>query len=208
MPLSAERWKEVSPSQFAWEREALDFIRQDLPDCGPYRAWSKFEFIAADGSINEVDLLVFTPQGFFRVEKYSGGRPQGPALGLIFLRCAEVRFVAQRARLFPSPTGRGTEGEGGVGRRRGNRADDPAAYHAEGMLYLPAEARFDYLLNRPEAENIGARVNAAMRDVPKCEVQSVRQSRFDIRTSPIPATVDHDAFERSYGYLVGEFAQA
>jgi hypothetical protein len=68
MPLSADRWKEVSASQFAWEREALDFIRQGLPDCEPYRAWSNFEFIADDGSINEVDLLVFTPQGFFLVE--------------------------------------------------------------------------------------------------------------------------------------------
>ncbi len=35
------------------------------------------------------------------------------------------------------------------------------------ILYLPAEARFDYLLNRPEAENIGAKVNAAMRDIEK-----------------------------------------
>ena len=68
MPLSADRWKEVSPSQFAWEREALDFIRQGLPDCEPYRAWSNFEFVADDGSINEVDVLVFTPQGFFLVE--------------------------------------------------------------------------------------------------------------------------------------------
>jgi serine/threonine protein kinase len=68
MSLSSERWKEVSPSQFAWEREALDFIRQGLPDCEPYRAWSNFEFIADDGSINEVDTLVFTPQGFFLVE--------------------------------------------------------------------------------------------------------------------------------------------
>ena len=68
MALSAERWKEVSPSQFAWEREALDFIRSGLPDCEPYRAWSNFEFIADDGSINEVDLLVLTPQGFFLTE--------------------------------------------------------------------------------------------------------------------------------------------
>jgi len=68
MPLSSERWKEVSPSQFAWEREALDFIRQGLPDCEPYRVWTNFEFIADDGSINEVDVLVLTPQGFFLVE--------------------------------------------------------------------------------------------------------------------------------------------
>ncbi len=39
------------------------------------------------------------------------------------------------------------------------------AHDAAGILYLPAEARFDYLLNRPEAENIGAKVNDAMRDI-------------------------------------------
>lgn len=36
---------------------------------------------------------------------------------------------------------------------------------------MPAEARFDYLLNRPEAENIGAKVNAAMRDIEKHNAQ-------------------------------------
>ncbi|MFN0068621.1 MAG: hypothetical protein ACKVYV_13410 [Limisphaerales bacterium] len=63
---------------------------------------------------------------------FTGGRPQG-LLGLTFLRFAEVRFAAQRARLekvAASP-------------RRSSRLDEPAAYHAEGILYLPAEARFD-----------------------------------------------------------------
>lgn len=68
MALSSERWKEVSPSQYVWEREALDFIRAGLPDCEPYRVWTNFEFVAEDGSINEVDMLAFTPQGFFLVE--------------------------------------------------------------------------------------------------------------------------------------------
>ncbi|MCP4689794.1 MAG: NERD domain-containing protein, partial [Desulfobacterales bacterium] len=53
---------------YAWEREALEFIRKRLPDREPYRAWANFEFIADDGSINEVDLLVLTPEGFFIVE--------------------------------------------------------------------------------------------------------------------------------------------
>ena len=93
--------------------------------------------------------------------------------------------------------------------------DEPAAYHAEGILYLPAEARFDFLLNRPEAENIGAKVNAAMRDVTKCElritnceVQPVRHSTFVIRISPIPASLDYDAFGRIYEYFLGEFAMS
>ena len=77
-----------------------------------------------------------------------------PVLGLIFLRFAEVRFAAQRAKLeapspvaprHPLPMGEG-RGEGAAHiSRRGSRVDDPAAYHAEGILYLSAEAQFDYL---------------------------------------------------------------
>ena len=87
--------------------------------------------------------------------------------------------------------------------RRGSRVDDPTAYHAEGILYLPAEARFDYLLNRPVAENIGAKVNAAMRDIEKHNPQlaGVLPKTYNLFTSTllkellkkvseIPATVD------------------
>ena len=96
-----------------------------------------------------------------------------PVLGLIFLRFAEVRFAAQRARLeMASASG-----------RRGSRVDEPAAYHAEGILYLPAEARFDYLLNRPEAENIGAKVNAAMRDIEKHNLDLPRNSGHRLESS-------------------------
>lgn len=70
----------MTESKFPWEREALAFIRQRFPTHEPYRAWSNFEFIADDGSINEVDLLVFTPQGLFLVEiKSRPGRLTGDA---------------------------------------------------------------------------------------------------------------------------------
>ena len=144
-----------------------------------------------------------------------------PVLGLIFLRFAEVRFAAQRAKLeTPSPVasrhplpsdGRGAGGEGAARpSRRGSRVDEPAAYHAEGILYLPAEARFDFLLNRPEAENIGAKVNAAMRDIEKHNPQlaGVLPKTYNLFTSTllkellkkvseIPAALDYDAFGRS-----------
>ena len=68
MSISSERWKQITPSQFPWEREALDYVREHLPDCDPYRVWANFEFIADDGTINEVDILVLTPRGFFLVE--------------------------------------------------------------------------------------------------------------------------------------------
>ncbi|MDB9494416.1 BREX system serine/threonine kinase PglW [Spirulina major CS-329] len=61
-------WLTVEESPFAWERDALDFVRERLPSQYPYYAWSNFEFIALDGSLNEVDLLVFSPQGFFLIE--------------------------------------------------------------------------------------------------------------------------------------------
>jgi serine/threonine protein kinase len=55
-------------SGFAHEREALAFVKERLANHEPFRAWSNVEFIAGDGSINEVDLLVVTPHVFALVE--------------------------------------------------------------------------------------------------------------------------------------------
>lgn len=144
----------------------------------------------------------------------SGLKPQeysAPILGLIFLRFAEVRFVAQYKKL---------EKAGGSSRRV-SRVDDPTAYHADGVLYLSPEARFDYLLALPESANIGAKVNAAMREVEKHNPQlaGVLPKTFNIFTSTllkellkkmseIPATLDFDAFGRIYEYFLGEFAMS
>src|SRR3954467_10033231 len=68
-----------------------------------------------------------------------------PVLGLIFLRFAEVRFLAQRAVL---------EKQAGGGGRRGSRVDDPGAYQAAGVLFLTPNARFDYLLRLPEGADV------------------------------------------------------
>ena len=63
-----KNWVTIAESSFPWERDALEFVRSQFPDHEPFRAWSNFEFIADDGSVNEIDLLVFTPQGFFLIE--------------------------------------------------------------------------------------------------------------------------------------------
>ena len=55
-----------------------------------------------------------------------------PVLGLIFLRFAYTRFAKRRATLEKTATFS----------RRGSRLDDPAAYHAKGVLYLTPNARF------------------------------------------------------------------
>ncbi|TVP98296.1 MAG: BREX system serine/threonine kinase PglW [Planctomycetaceae bacterium] len=75
---TSNHWHTLTESSFPWEREALEFIRQQFPTNEPYRAWANFEFVADDGSINEVDLLVFTPQGMFLIEiKSRPGRLRG-----------------------------------------------------------------------------------------------------------------------------------
>ena len=66
--MKSARWIEITPSEYAWEREALDYLKARLPDGEPFRAWSNFEFIAEDGSINEVDLLVVSLHKVYLVE--------------------------------------------------------------------------------------------------------------------------------------------
>jgi type I restriction enzyme M protein len=134
-----------------------------------------------------------------------------PVLGLIFLRFAEVRFTIQRTKLEKSS---GSS-------RRGSRVDEPAAYHADGILYLAPSARFDYLLSLPEATDIGAKVNEAMRDIEKHNTQlaGVLPKTYNLFTSTllkellkkvseIPSSLDYDAFGRIYEYFLGEFAMS
>ena len=146
----------------------------------------------------------FRANSGLKAQEYSG-----PILGLIFLRFAEVRFAIQRSKL---------EGAS-ASSRRGSRVDEPAAYHAEGILYLAPEARFDYLLTLPEVADIGAKVNAAMREIEKHNPQlaGVLPKTYNLFTSTllkellkkvseIPATLDYDAFGRIYEYFLGAFA--
>lgn len=56
-----KHWKSIGKSRFPWEREALDFIFARFPAQANYLAWSLFEFVTDDGSINEVDALVICP---------------------------------------------------------------------------------------------------------------------------------------------------
>jgi type I restriction enzyme M protein len=134
-----------------------------------------------------------------------------PVLGLIFLRFAEARFTARRAEL---------ESAGVSSRRATSRVDEPAAYHAEGVMYLPVSARFAHLLKLPEGANIGQAINDAMADIEKHNPQlaGVLPRSFQLFTSTllkellkkiseIPISLDYDAFGRIYEYFLGEFAR-
>src|SRR5713226_738819 len=133
-----------------------------------------------------------------------------PVLGLIFLRFAEVRFAARRAKLEKADTS---------SRRGTSRIDDPTAYHAEGVMYLTPNARFEHLLSLPEGANVGQAVNEAVADIEKHNPQlaGVLSRTYQIfsstllkellkKVSEIQATLDYDAFGRIYEYFLGEFA--
>jgi serine/threonine protein kinase len=81
MPTPDKLWVTLSRSRFPWEQEALDFVFERFPAQDTYRGWANFEFIADDGSINEVDLLVACPQGIFLIEiKSNPGTLRGDTL--------------------------------------------------------------------------------------------------------------------------------
>ena len=141
----------------------------------------------------------FRTNSGLKAQEYSS-----PVLGLIFLRFADVRFAAVRALLDA----------GGVSSRRASRVDDATAYHAEGVLFLSPEARFEHLLSLPEGADVGKAINDAMRDIEKHNPQlaGVLPKTYNLFTgtllkellkkvSEIPATVDYDAFGRIYEYF-------
>ena len=159
-----------------------------------------------DAATDTLEKRLWAAADQFRANSgLSAAQYSQPVLGLIFLRFAEVRFAAQRAKLEKTS----------ASSRRGSRVDESAAYHADGILYLAPNARFDYLLNLPEAADIGAKVNDAMRDIEKHNPQlaGVLPKTYNLFTSTllkellkkvseIPATVDYDAFGRIYEYFL------
>jgi serine/threonine protein kinase len=68
MTLSVARWHVIAESNFAWERDALEWLRSQLPDRDPWHVWTNFEFIDDEGKVNEVDALVLSSAGLFLVE--------------------------------------------------------------------------------------------------------------------------------------------
>jgi len=133
-----------------------------------------------------------------------------PILGLIFLRFAEARFLAQHKKLT----------EAGASARRGPQTENPQAYLAEGVLFLSPEARYEGLLNLPEGANVGERINDAMRAIETSNPQlsGVLPKTYGIfsatllksllkKLSEIPLSLDYDAFGRIYEYFLGEFAR-
>lgn len=128
-----------------------------------------------------------------------------PVLGLIFLRYADLRFAAAHEKL--------------EGRGSGRRQIGPADYHAEGVLYLPEEARFDRLLGLPEGADLGKAANEAMAAIEDTnpDLDGVLPHAYgsipnDVMVEllrllgRLPDSIEGDGFGLIYEYFLGEFA--
>ena len=126
-----------------------------------------------------------------------------PVLGLIFLRYADTRFTELQLKLTAKGLG----------------ADElePHDYQAEGVLYLPEEARFSYLLTLAEGENLGRAVNNAMAlvEAGNDELKGVLPRSYNKLPNPTlvellrllaPLALEGDAFGKVYEYFLGNFA--
>jgi type I restriction enzyme M protein len=74
-----------------------------------------------------------------------------PVLGLVFLLYADYKFALVSREIAAGSSRRRTVGK--------------TDYQAKRALYLPATARFEYLIDRPEALDIGGAINAAMKAI-------------------------------------------
>ena len=135
-----------------------------------------------------------------------------PVLGLIFLRYADHKFTQAEEEIRETAS---------TSRRRVRITDQSAEYQARGVFYLPEEARFQYLLDLPESEDIARAINDAMRAIeeansgldgvlPKTYNRLERSVLFELlRTmAQIPMDIEGDAFGKIYEYFLGNFAMA
>lgn len=75
-----------------------------------------------------------------------------PVLGLIFLRFADYRFSLAEKRVAKEF-------------ENSRRAPSKIDYQRQGVLFVPPTARYSYLLNLPEEEDIQQAVIQAMKDI-------------------------------------------
>ena len=124
-----------------------------------------------------------------------------PVLGLIFLKYADYKFTALADKL-------------------GNKNPDKLDVQAEGVMYLPQEARYETLLNLPEGSDIGRTINEAMKAIerenedlrgilPKSYTTIDNQILVDLmKNFNSISFAEGDVFGKIYEYFLGKFALA
>ncbi|MHB8311596.1 MAG: type I restriction-modification system subunit M [Metallibacterium sp.] len=126
-----------------------------------------------------------------------------PVLGLIFLRYADKRYAEADAALAA----------------KGIAPEDrePMDYQAEGVLYLPEDARFAYLQSLTEGADLGRHITRAMTLVEdhNPELRGVLPRGYNALPNATlvellrllsPLDLQGDAFGKVYEYFLGNFA--
>ncbi|WP_027484151.1 class I SAM-dependent DNA methyltransferase [Rhodanobacter sp. OR87] len=141
-----------------------------------------------------------------------------PVLGLIFLKFADNNYHKHEAAILAE-----------YGKHKGKRAERELAAIAieQCGFYLPEHARYDYLLNLPDDQDIARAIKLAMQAIEqyKPELAGVlpQDEYFRLTRSEqnrgiprqllknfadIPADADGDMFGQIYEYFLGEFAMS
>lgn len=134
-----------------------------------------------------------------------------PVLGLIFLRFAEFKFEHVEEELSTK-----RKNDSSVVRER---KFGPEEYQAKGVMYVPEKARYTYLRNLKESENIGQAINSAMKEIEEhnSDLKGVLPKTYTklenstliglLKTfSEIPMDIEGDMFGKIYEYFLSEFA--
>ncbi|WP_313524675.1 type I restriction-modification system subunit M [Anaerotignum sp.] len=140
-----------------------------------------------------------------------------PILGLIFLRFAESKYKGHEESILAE-----------YNKLKGTRMEREMSEIAieKCGFYLPDEARYEYLLNLPETDNIPEKVKQAMVDIekytkeledtlPKDEYYAVdgKDGKAVVKKllktfKDIPDNISIDIFGEIYEYFLGKFALA
>lgn len=135
-----------------------------------------------------------------------------PVLGLIFLRHAYNRFLVAKDKIEENLPSRG-------GVKRPIRKED---FESQSAIFLPEEARYDYLLNLEEGKDIGAAINDAMIRIEKeyDNLQGALPKNYNIFDNDLLAELikifnsqqlqnaTGDIFGRIYEYFLNKFAMS
>ncbi|MBB4618525.1 type I restriction-modification system subunit M [Sphingomonas abaci] len=128
-----------------------------------------------------------------------------PVLALIALRQMEAKFDLVDAELGKTFSGR--------------LKPTPADYQGRGAIFLPANARFSYLLGRPETENLAEALNEAMKGITEHnpDLAGVLPQGYGSLPNSVlrelmrllaPLRVAGDAYGLIFEYFMGQFASA
>jgi len=131
-----------------------------------------------------------------------------PVLGIVFLRYADFKFTQIEQELHKKE-------ESSTRRRKISETD----YIERGAIFLPEKARYSYLLNLPEEENIGLVLNEAMKSIEENneDLRGVLDIDYlKIRKDTLIALLNQfskmefytgeDVFGEIYEYFLGKFA--